>query len=139
MKRKTLAVVAAVLLAVGTSGCTSVIVTTDLGDQCLSPGSEPVAHIYADNWGVYLFYYIPLVTGDPSQPDGWQLFADTVHVDQVVSMVARKAKELGATRTTDLASYTVTQQSIPLLIWAKTVEVSGNASRAKPAAPSARR
>ena len=132
MTRGTLRLASAALLALTVAGCTSVVVTTNLHGQELTPGAKPIAHIYADNWGIYLFYYIPLVTGDPSRPNGWRLFEDTVHIGPVVSMVARKAKELGATRTTDLSTYTVSYQSIPLLIWAKTVEVSGNASRVAP-------
>lgn len=50
-------------------GCaTLTVVPADrLGEQRLTPTAEPVAHIYAANWGVYLFKYLPLITGSLSR------------------------------------------------------------------------
>jgi len=47
------------------AGCATLTVVPGPGlhEQRLTPAAEPVAHIYAANWGVYLFKYVPLVTG----------------------------------------------------------------------------
>ena len=64
--RSLLSTAALIMLA----GCATltVVPAERLQGQRLTPTAEPVAHIYAANWGVYLFKYLPLITGSLSRP-----------------------------------------------------------------------
>jgi len=64
--RALLSTAALIMLA----GCATltVVPAERLEGQRLTPAAEPVAHIYAANWGVYLFKYLPLITGRLSRP-----------------------------------------------------------------------
>ena len=53
---------AAALLVLGGCATLTVVPAERLAEQQLTPGAEPVAHIYAANWGLYLFKYLPLIT-----------------------------------------------------------------------------
>ena len=122
------------------TACASIVVTSgkDLNGQNLFPGHETIAHIYAENWGAYLFHCIPLITGNPQYPDrarkrdvwrSWGFFRDRVSVTTTVEMLTAEAKSLGATKTTDLATRVTSTMFIPYIIWYSTVEATGNASR----------
>jgi hypothetical protein len=92
-----------------------------------------VAHIYAANWGVYLFKYVPLVTGSlarPGVPRIPALFSDEVQVDRLVEKVSAESKQRGGTVLTDLRtrdrSYWLSRSFI---LWLNEFEVSANSSR----------
>ena len=53
-------------------GCATVTVVPkeQLAEQRLTEGAEPIAHIYADNWGIYLFKYVPIATGSLAETAG---------------------------------------------------------------------
>jgi hypothetical protein len=93
-----------------------------------------VAHVYAANWGIYLFKYLPLITGSlarPGVPRFPALFSDQVQIDLLVEKVSEQSKERGGTVLTDLRtrdrSYWL---SWSLILWLNEFEVSANASRA---------
>ena len=73
-------------------GCaTLTVVPADrLGEQRLTPTAEPVAHIYAANWGVYLFKYLPLITGSLSRP-GVPCSRICVHVIDLTGSAGRSS------------------------------------------------
>ena len=54
-----LLIVPAALLIVGGCATLTVVPAERLDGQRLTPAAEPVAHIYAANWGIYLFKYLP--------------------------------------------------------------------------------
>ena len=118
-----------------TAGCATVEVvgSEHLHDQQFEAGTKPVAHIYADNWGWYLFKYIPIVTGnlDKSGRPQWpKFFTDNVRVDLLVGKVTEESQKLGATvisdlRVRDRSSY----QPLTLIFWLNEFEVSANVSR----------
>ena len=112
------------------SGCAGVQTASKLNDQQLTSSDTPIAHLHADNWGIYLLPIVPLLTGSTANP-GWPaIFDDTVNVESVVDMTTAKSKSLGATKTTDLESKTSSVWLVPtLFFWYKSVEVSGNASK----------
>ena len=59
------------LTALGSlSACATVQVVPAerLSEQRLTTEATPVAHIYAANWGLYLFKYLPIITGSLSRP-----------------------------------------------------------------------
>jgi hypothetical protein len=118
-----------------TVGCSSLTVVKDLHDQRFTSAERPLAHLSARVGGIYLFYYLPLVTGDSEQADGIRFFRHEPDVERVVHMVTRKSKELGATHLTDLYSWSDSVWgSFSLIFWYRWTSVSANASMAPQAA-----
>ena len=81
------------------TGCATleVVPPERLNDQRLTSGAVPVAHIYAANWGWYLFKRIPIVTGSldrPGMPRWPALFSDQVRIDLLVDMVTAESQRL---------------------------------------------
>jgi hypothetical protein len=117
------------------AGCATLTVVPGPGlhEQRLTPAAEPVAHIYAANWGVYLFKYVPLVTGSLSRP-GQPLpafFSNQVQVDLLVHKVSEESKRRGGTVITDLQTRDKSYwMPYSLILWLNEYEVSANASRA---------
>jgi hypothetical protein len=118
----------------GATGCATVQVVSveQLHGQKLAADSAPVGHIYADNWGIYLFKYIPLVTGNLNRSGGLRppvLFTNNVRVDILVECVAQEARQRGSTLLTDLRvrdrSYWL---PYTLFFWLNEFEVSANSS-----------
>lgn len=115
-------------------GCASVhsVPSSQLHEQQLAPGAKPIAHVYVDCWGIYLFQVLPLITGNI---DGsglglpFHLFTDSVRVDAVVERASGEAQRRGGTLLTDLQtrdrSYWI---AWTLLFWLKEFEVSANVS-----------
>lgn len=117
------------------SGCATltVVPAQRLEQQRLTPAAVPVAHIYAANWGLYLFKYLPIVTGSLSRPGAprWPaFFSDEVRADRLVQKVSEQSKQQGGTVLTDLQtrdrSYWI---GWTLIFWLNEFEVSANASR----------
>jgi len=117
------------------AGCAIVEVATgeQLHAQRLTAEADPVAHIYADNWGLYIFGIIPFVTGnlnDPARLHLPVLFTDNVRVHLLVEKVTAEGFRRGGTILTDLRtrdrSYWMWWT---LVFWLRELEVSANASR----------
>jgi hypothetical protein len=128
-----LLVASTALLMLGGCATLTVVPAERLGEQRLTPSAEPVAHIYAANWGWYLFKYVPIITGSLSRPGvpSWPaLFSDEVRIDALVQKVSAESKRHGGTVLTDLRtrdrSYWVPQS---LIFWLNEFEVSANSSR----------
>ena len=120
-----------------TLGCSSLTVVKELHDQRFASTEQPVAHLSARVGGIYLFYYLPLVTGDSEQADGIRFFRHEPDVERVVHMVTKKSQELGATHLTDLYSWSDSVWgSFSLIFWYRWTSVSANASML-PQAPAA--
>lgn len=121
------------VLVAGLAGCASVQVAgpETLHGQRFADNVVPVAHIYADNWGYYLFKYIPLITGDPKRPGyGKKLFTNNVTVPVLADTVARKGRELGGTIITDIRSRDRSYWIAYLpIFWLNEFEVSANVSK----------
>jgi hypothetical protein len=117
------------------AGCATltVVPAERLDGQRLTPAADPVSHIYAANWGIYLFKYLPLITGSLSRPGvpSWPAwFSDEVRVDLLVEKVSTESKQRGGTVLTDLRtrdrSYWLDWS---LILWLNEFEVSANSSR----------
>ena len=122
--------VALTAAAVMFAGCASMEVTQDpnLNGQKLAAAGTTVAHITADNWGLY-FLWIPLITGGTDNPGTIVFSQDTVNSNSVISMVTKKSKELGGTASQDLWSVKNSMMlpfPIPFLFYLKSVNVSAN-------------
>lgn len=127
-----------VIALASTVGCSSLTVVTELHDQRFTLEERPVAHLSARVGGIYLFYYLPLVTGDSEQADSIRFFRNEPDIERVVHMVTKKSKELGATRLTDLYSWSDSVWgSFSLIFWYRWTTVSANASLV-PHAPTTR-
>lgn len=117
------------------ASCATVQVITkeQLQGQRFSSDTTPIAHLYADNWGIYLFKFIPLITGNLEKPGRPLLFSDTVRVDLLVSSVAQESRRLGGDTLMDLRTRDRSQW-IPwsLVFWLNEFEVSANVSRSTP-------
>ena len=125
MLKKMIAAGAAVMVAAALAGCSSVDTGTSLnGEKLTVPDTTNVAHINGYTWGIY-FFGLPLFAGSTSHPGSCAVFKDTVQVDNIVSMVTKKAKDLGATKTADL--YTKRDSTWLILISYKEIESSCNA------------
>lgn len=115
-------------------GCAMVEVVPreDLNGQRLTAGASPVAHIYVDNWGWYLFKYIPLLTGNlnrPGVPRLPVLFTDNVRVDRLVERVSQESQKRGGTIISDLRTRDRSYWMYwTIFFWLQEFEVSANAS-----------
>ena len=121
------------LLTLGGCATLTVVPKEQLAEQRLTPAGEPVAHIYAANWGWYLFKYIPIITGSlarPGVPSWPALFSDQVRIDTLVHKVSEESQKRGGTVLSDLRtrdrSAWVPQT---LIFWLNEFEVSANSSR----------
>ena len=107
------------------AGCASVeaVQNPNLNGQRVSLSGTPVAHLNAQNWGIYLFS-IPLLTGSTTSPGDIAVLEDTVNVESMIPMVTAKSRELKASRTLDLAS----QYSVGgFIFYTRSINVSANA------------
>jgi len=123
----------ATLIMLGGCATLTIVPAEHLDGQRLTPTAEPVAHIYAANWGVYLFKYLPLITGSLSRPGvpRWPaLFSDEVQIDLLVEKVSAESKQLGGTVLTDLRTRDRSHWlDWTLIFWLNEFEVSANSSR----------
>jgi hypothetical protein len=126
-------IVSIALLSMGGCATLTVVPKEQLAEQRLTPAAEPVAHIYAANWGWYLFKYIPLITGSLARPGipAWPaLFSDQVRIEALVQKVSEESQKRGGNVLTDLRtrdrSAWVPQT---LIFWLNEFEVSANSSR----------
>jgi hypothetical protein len=117
------------ILSVLTAGCATYEIAKDFNKQKIeTTDATPIASIHADNFGYYLFNSIPLITGDTKNVNSFCVFKNTVTVKPVIAMLTEKAKELGATRTTNIKTNVEQTGVIGLWIfWYRGVQASGNA------------
>ena len=109
------------------SACASVEVVKgpDLSHQQIANSGSTLAHLDAQNFGIYLFS-IPLLTGATDSVGSIAVFKDTVNVPSMMPILTSKSKQLGATKTLDLASQ---YQVSGLIFYVRQVNISGNAVR----------
>jgi hypothetical protein len=127
----------AFLIAIGlqVNGCATMkVVSPDqLNGQRFTEAGTPVAHLYIDNWGIYLFKYIPIVTGNldmAGRPQISRFFTHNVRMDLLIEKLTEESRRRDGTIITDLRtrdrSYWI---PLTLFFWLNEFEVSGNASR----------
>ncbi len=124
-----LAAVAALALAMG-AGCATVQVATNFNGQAITTDAGgAVAHVNVSNWGFYFLPSYALLTGDTVTQGNIAVGKDTVTVASAIEMLTVATKAMGATKTTDITSFRRSIAVLPPIIWFKTVQVSGNATR----------
>ncbi len=129
-KKMMMAVLAAVILA--TAGCnTSTMTSTPAveGQTSLS-GAKAVANLEADNWGLFLFYWIPIWSGNPSRPNrrDYVMFGNRVQEKYMDAMLRSRAKKLKADAVEDV---TIQEDSTGFfglwIFWRRSMKAMGTA------------
>ena len=127
MVRKMGVIAVSLCLLAGVVGCATVDSAKDVNGLLLTVDkTTTVAHLNGESWGIYLLPIIPLLSGDTASGGGMAVLTDTCRVDEVVKMVTRSARDMGATTVADLQSDR-TSIWIPPVFWYKSVQVSANA------------
>lgn len=108
------------ILLFALAGCTSVAVTSD-GENM----------VVVQNSGAYLFYVLPLCSGDPDYPNrevsNW--FTDTVELKTNIRLLDEAADRAGATGYRNLASHLDDETIIPLILKRKIYKTSAELVR----------
>lgn len=111
---------ATALLALLLAGCASVDVATNGNDM-----------VVVQNSGAYLFYVLPLLSGDPDYPNqevsNW--FSDTVELKTNIRLLDEEAERQGATGYRNLASHLDDETIIPLILNRKIYKTSAELVR----------
>lgn len=101
-------------------GCASVDVTSDGLDM-----------VVVQNSGAYLFYALPLCSGDPDYPNqevaSW--FTDTVSLKTNIRLLDEAAERAGATGYRNLASHLDDETIVPLILKRKIYKTSAELVR----------
>ncbi len=107
------------------SACASVEVVKDpnLNGHAIANSGRTIAHLDAQNWGIYLFT-IPLLTGSTENPGSIDVLKDTVNVPSLMPVLTAKSKALGASKTLNLASQ---YSESGLIFYTRSINISGNA------------
>ena len=107
------------------SACASVEVVKDpnLNGQAIANSGRTIAHLDAQNWGIFLFT-IPLLTGSTENPGSIDVLKDTVNVPSLLPVLTAKSKALGASKTLNLASQ---YSESGLIFYTRSINISGNA------------
>ncbi len=115
MKKFTLILSAAALLC----GCATTEVAT-VENGAVIDGEKPVAVVRAENYGYYLFSFVPLFAGNPDRQNEntLSLFSDTVTVENNQKMIAKEAEKIGADTITSVNNKVAWTGSFSLwIIW----------------------
>lgn len=126
MKKLGLAIMTVAAIAM-MSGCASIQTASkkDLnGEKLTTAGAEDVMHINGSNWGFYVLS-VPIFTGSTEKPGDMLFGTDTVKLANVVNMVTKKSKDLGATKTVDMNSGISSTWIFPVF-FIRDVQVSAN-------------
>ena len=107
------------------SACASVEVVKDpnLNGQAIANSGRTIAHLDAQNWGIYLFT-IPLLTGSTENPGSIDVLKDTVNVPSLMPVLTAKSKALGASKTPNPAPQ---YSESGLIFYTRSINISGNA------------
>ena len=107
------------------SACASVEIVKDknLSGQKIANSGTTLAHVDAQNWGIYLFT-IPLLKGSTENPGSIDVLKDTVNVPSLMPVLTAKSKALGASKTLNLASQ---YSESGLIFYTRSINISGNA------------
>lgn len=94
---------AAMLIAAGCN-TSEVFMQPAVPGQTGSDGTKAVANLEASNWGLFLFYWIPLWSGNPSFPNrrDYAMFDNRVQERFMEKMLRTRAQQLKADRIEDL-------------------------------------
>jgi len=89
------------------SGCATVKTARNFEGLRVDDGAKPVASVAIENYGYYLFGFIPLIAGEPRYPNApmCTLFSDSVTPQNNMMMLAKTAQKTGAKKVANLRVY----------------------------------
>lgn len=129
MKKAIAITVCAGMLAVLT-GCTSVATTTRLNDMRMgTPKTNQLVQVNAEIWGVFLFGFIPLFSGNASNPGSTTMFANTVRLDYGMLLATNAARNMDASKIEAVNSHFSSTTLFPLFLTQKSIQVSLTAAK----------
>ncbi len=101
------------------TGCATTEVSTTFEDISVN-NKKPAGTIVAENYGYYLFGYLPICAGNPDKPNetSMTIFEDTVSIQNNQKMLNLEAKKLNSNEITDVRHSTYWTGSFSLwIIW----------------------
>lgn len=106
MKRRITTALLAALVILGLAGCNTSTVTMlpPAEGQTSSSGAKVAANLEAENWGIFLFYGIPLWSGHAGSPNRreYVIFGNRVKEKYMDMMLRQWAKQMKAETIEDL-------------------------------------
>jgi uncharacterized protein YceK len=125
--KKSIVLVLATIVITLISGCSTVQITEleQLNGQPIALQGQSVAHLNAENWGLY-FCGLPLISGGVEEADTTAWFSDTVNVPNVVNLATKTARKIGGRKTLDMTSH---HNSYGFILYVKSCQVSANVVR----------
>ena len=126
MKKRALILCAALASLLVFSGCSSLETTKNFNGLTVSARrTQPIAHINARVYGVFLFDAFPLFCGSVNQVDKVSAFVNTVSLNNTMGLVTREARGMGASKLVDLNSYYSSRWLwYTLILWERQMQVS---------------
>lgn len=102
-----LACLVAFLAMLMTSGCMVYRTTTAFNGVNVDGGRQPVETLEIENSGWFLFTCLPIISGNPDQPNhnSCRWFRNTVHLENNVKVLHARMKEQGVTEVANLTSH----------------------------------
>jgi hypothetical protein len=128
-------ILAALIGMQAATGCATVDVVPRerLNGEELAIEGQTLAHVNVQNWGWYLFKFIPLVSGNlrtPRIPQFPVLFRDNVRYAELLDTLTATSEALGADVVVDVSSRDTSEwRALTLVLWLNQREVSGTAIR----------
>jgi len=131
MKKRTLMLFAAAVMAFALTACSSLETTKNFnGLGVTAQRSKPVAQINARIVGVFLFDAFPLFCGSVNNIDKVAAFTNTVSLDNTMGLVSHEARGLGATKVVNINSYYESYWLwFTLILWRRQMQVSALATK----------
>ena len=106
MRRRAMTAALAAITILTAGGCATSTVTMlpPVEGQTGSSGAKAVANLEADNWGIFLFYWIPLWSGNPGRPNrrDYVVFGNRIEEKYMDMMLRGWAKQLKAGGVEDM-------------------------------------
>jgi len=98
------ALLAAAMLAAAGCGTSVMTMQPPMPGQTSASGKEVVMNLKAENWGLYLFNCIPLVSGNPWRPnrEDYYVFQNRLEEKYMDIMLQRRAERLKADDVEDM-------------------------------------
>lgn len=129
MKKRTLMMFAAVVMAFAITGCTSIETSKNFNGLGMTASrSKPIAHINARVFGVFLFDAFPMFCGSVNNTDKVAAFTNTVSLNNALGLATRHARGIGATKLVNVNSYYYSHWLwYTIIMWERQMQVSGTA------------
>ncbi len=129
MKKRTLILFAGIIITFAVTGCSSIECSKNFNGLGVTANhSQPIAHINARVYGVFLFDFFPMFCGSVNNVDKTAAFINTVSLNNSLGLVTRHARSLGATKLVNINSYYDSRWLwYTILLWERQAQISATA------------